>query len=418
MATNDNGFIMSEFELRTAICPPGSEDMGDARNLCLVGAPIAPGTSVSCPVLRVEPVCACARGARKRPRLGDWRLQHRHEAAHRQRSHHSASTRPPHHQPDARLRTPPSRAACPAPLSAGAPRQAGVRDAPALQREAGLPARAVRAQQRRRSAGSARTEHAAVPATGGARAGAVPHQAVDRRAGPSRALAIRDLPDCAVGPAQVPRGLRLRAMSRTGQILVDVPEATVKVLADFPDFVLTYMRSRTEGGPGRHLHREHADGFIVLEGEYAFELGDERATRGAGHRARHPARGHPPLRARDDRPGRVPQHPRAGDGLRRLPVRRARARGRRQHLRPARGGGPPGERGDRARVRRGGRGRHRQARADDPHPRRPARARASRGRATCEGEEGPGPHIHKEHSTPSSSSAASSTSASARRSSG
>ncbi len=46
-ATNDNGFIMSEFELRTAICPPGSEDMGDARNLCLVGAPIAPGASVS-----------------------------------------------------------------------------------------------------------------------------------------------------------------------------------------------------------------------------------------------------------------------------------------------------------------------------------------------------------------------------------
>src|SRR5919205_3891751 len=71
-------------------------------------------------------------------------------------------------------------------------------------------------------------------------------------------------------------------MSRTGQFRVDVPEATVKVLADFPDFVLVYMRSRTEGGPGRHLHREHADGFIVLEGEYAFELGDERATRGAG----------------------------------------------------------------------------------------------------------------------------------------
>ncbi len=71
-------------------------------------------------------------------------------------------------------------------------------------------------------------------------------------------------------------------MSRTGQTLVDNEDATIRVLADFPDFVLTYMRSRTEGGPGRHLHREHADGFIVLEGEYAFELGDERATRGAG----------------------------------------------------------------------------------------------------------------------------------------
>ncbi len=71
-------------------------------------------------------------------------------------------------------------------------------------------------------------------------------------------------------------------MSRAGQFLVDVPEATVKVLADFPDFVLTYMRSRTEGGPGRHLHREHADAFFVLEGEYAFELADTRSTRGPG----------------------------------------------------------------------------------------------------------------------------------------
>jgi mannose-6-phosphate isomerase-like protein (cupin superfamily) len=71
-------------------------------------------------------------------------------------------------------------------------------------------------------------------------------------------------------------------MSRTGETLVDRPEATVRVLVDRPELVLTYMRSRTEGGPGRHLHREHADGFVVLEGEYAFELGDERATRAAG----------------------------------------------------------------------------------------------------------------------------------------
>jgi mannose-6-phosphate isomerase-like protein (cupin superfamily) len=71
-------------------------------------------------------------------------------------------------------------------------------------------------------------------------------------------------------------------MSRTGQTLVDIPEATVKVLVDRPELVLTYMRSRTEGGPGRHVHREHADGFVVLEGEYSFELGEERAARGAG----------------------------------------------------------------------------------------------------------------------------------------
>ena len=71
-------------------------------------------------------------------------------------------------------------------------------------------------------------------------------------------------------------------MSRTGQTLVDVPEATVRVLADRPELVLTYMRSRNEGGPGRHLHRQHADGFVVLEGEFAFELGEERVNRGAG----------------------------------------------------------------------------------------------------------------------------------------
>ncbi len=71
-------------------------------------------------------------------------------------------------------------------------------------------------------------------------------------------------------------------MSRTGQTLVDIPEATVRVLVDRPELVLTYMRSRTQGGPGRHLHHQHADGFVVLEGEFAFELGDERAPRGAG----------------------------------------------------------------------------------------------------------------------------------------
>ncbi len=71
-------------------------------------------------------------------------------------------------------------------------------------------------------------------------------------------------------------------MSRTGEALVDIPEATVRVLADRPELVLTYMRSRAEGGPGRHLHRQHADGFVVLEGDLDFHLGEERVPRGAG----------------------------------------------------------------------------------------------------------------------------------------
>lgn len=46
-ATNDEGFGVSEFELRAAACPPGSEDTGGARNLCVIGAPIGPGESVT-----------------------------------------------------------------------------------------------------------------------------------------------------------------------------------------------------------------------------------------------------------------------------------------------------------------------------------------------------------------------------------
>jgi quercetin dioxygenase-like cupin family protein len=71
-------------------------------------------------------------------------------------------------------------------------------------------------------------------------------------------------------------------MSRTGQTLVDIPEATVRVLVDRPELVVNYMRTRKEGGPDRHVHHKHADCFFVLEGEYAFELADERPTHGAG----------------------------------------------------------------------------------------------------------------------------------------
>ena len=45
-ATDDEGGV-SEFELRTAACPPGSENTGGARNLCVIGAPIGPGQSVT-----------------------------------------------------------------------------------------------------------------------------------------------------------------------------------------------------------------------------------------------------------------------------------------------------------------------------------------------------------------------------------
>jgi hypothetical protein len=46
-ATNDEGFSVDDFELRRAVCPPGSADTGGGRNLCIISGPIAPGASVT-----------------------------------------------------------------------------------------------------------------------------------------------------------------------------------------------------------------------------------------------------------------------------------------------------------------------------------------------------------------------------------
>jgi mannose-6-phosphate isomerase-like protein (cupin superfamily) len=67
-------------------------------------------------------------------------------------------------------------------------------------------------------------------------------------------------------------------MSRTGESLVDIRDATVLVLADRPEFAMTYARLRTEGGPPVHMHREHADTFVLLDGELAVQIGDEQRT--------------------------------------------------------------------------------------------------------------------------------------------
>jgi hypothetical protein len=46
--TNEEGFIMPEFVMRPAVCPPGSEEPGSgSTNLCLINTPIAPGASVT-----------------------------------------------------------------------------------------------------------------------------------------------------------------------------------------------------------------------------------------------------------------------------------------------------------------------------------------------------------------------------------
>ena len=69
-------------------------------------------------------------------------------------------------------------------------------------------------------------------------------------------------------------------MSRTGQALVDIPEATVLVLADRPELVMTYARLRPEGGPPLHVHRRHADGFVLLDGDLQIHAGDRQGQVG------------------------------------------------------------------------------------------------------------------------------------------
>ena len=71
-------------------------------------------------------------------------------------------------------------------------------------------------------------------------------------------------------------------MSRTGQFLVDVPEATVQILVDRPEMVATYARLQPEGGPPLHIHRVQADTFAVLAGSLAVTLGDQERELGAG----------------------------------------------------------------------------------------------------------------------------------------
>jgi quercetin dioxygenase-like cupin family protein len=71
-------------------------------------------------------------------------------------------------------------------------------------------------------------------------------------------------------------------MSRTGEKLVDIREATVLILADRPELVATYARLEPEGGPPLHVHRVQADSFVMLGGELEVELGPEQRTLGAG----------------------------------------------------------------------------------------------------------------------------------------
>jgi mannose-6-phosphate isomerase-like protein (cupin superfamily) len=71
-------------------------------------------------------------------------------------------------------------------------------------------------------------------------------------------------------------------MSRTGEKLVDIREATVQVLVDRPELVVTHARLRTEGGPPLHVHRQHADTFAILGGDLHVGLAGEEHVLGEG----------------------------------------------------------------------------------------------------------------------------------------
>lgn len=71
-------------------------------------------------------------------------------------------------------------------------------------------------------------------------------------------------------------------MSRTGHTLVDIPEATVRILVDLPEMVATFARMQPEGGPPLHIHHVQADTFAVLAGGLAVTLGTEERELGAG----------------------------------------------------------------------------------------------------------------------------------------
>jgi mannose-6-phosphate isomerase-like protein (cupin superfamily) len=65
------------------------------------------------------------------------------------------------------------------------------------------------------------------------------------------------------------------------------------------------MTHHTKGGPGRHLHYNQDEWFYVVEGEYAFEVGQERLRLKAGDSVYGP-RGVPHVWAFvGDQPGRI-----------------------------------------------------------------------------------------------------------------
>jgi quercetin dioxygenase-like cupin family protein len=76
-----------------------------------------------------------------------------------------------------------------------------------------------------------------------------------------------------------------------GETIFDVPERTIRILADREKLALTWFRYEPgQEGPEPHVHRRHTDAFYVLEGELELGLGPEvtRLTGSAGSLAAAP----------------------------------------------------------------------------------------------------------------------------------
>src|SRR4051794_23594728 len=75
-----------------------------------------------------------------------------------------------------------------------------------------------------------------------------------------------------------------RALRRgEGEVVTDREARFVALLVDRPEVTVTISRyDEGEEGPGPHLHRAHADSFLVLEGTLRFGIAGEGLELGAG----------------------------------------------------------------------------------------------------------------------------------------
>jgi quercetin dioxygenase-like cupin family protein len=74
-----------------------------------------------------------------------------------------------------------------------------------------------------------------------------------------------------------------RAGGAEGDRITDQPERRATVLVETDELTISeFHYGAGERGAPRHVHREHADAFLILEGEFTFHLRDGSRPLGAG----------------------------------------------------------------------------------------------------------------------------------------